>query len=75
MLTDKLSANVGPVFLTYRSSQNRSIKDKITEITALTQADTHVTKLMDQTEKTVEHRIWKVDPNENDFFTNEFMKV
>jgi uncharacterized protein (DUF1015 family) len=75
MLTDKLSANVGPVFLTYKSSENRSIKDRITSITTLAQADTHVTKFMDQTQKPVEHRIWKVDPSENDFFTSEFKKV
>ena len=33
MLTDIQGANVGPVFLTYRSQQNTSIQEKIKHLT------------------------------------------
>ena len=74
-LTDVQSANVGPVFLTYRANENTAIQEKIDAIAASTQPDQVVTQNQDETTNPVDHRLWKVDVRDNRFFEEEFKKV
>ena len=74
-LTDVQSANVGPVFLTYRSRENTSIQEKIRHITKTIEPDQVVTQNQDETTVPVEHKLWKVNVTENKFFEEEFKKV
>ena len=75
MLTDVQSANVGPVFLTYRNQENTSIGEKIAHIAATQEAYSSVIQKQDATDVDVEHTLWRVDESETDFFMNEFKSV
>jgi len=75
MLTDIQGANVGPVFLTYRSQENTSIQEKIKHLTEVKDPYSVVEQMQDETDVPVSHRLWKVDGSDNHFFEQEFKKV
>ena len=64
-LTDVQSANVGPVFLTYRSNANTAIQEKITCIASSSEPESVVVQNCDATTIPVNHRLWKVSTAEN----------
>ena len=75
LLTDIQGANVGPVFLTYRSQQNTAIQEKIKHLTEVMEPYCVVEQMQDETDVPVSHRLWKVDASENLFFEQEFKQV
>lgn len=74
-LIDTQSANVGPVFLTYRDGENKAISEKIEAIASEQEPYAQVTQKQDETDVDVEHTLWRVPETDNSFFTNEFKKV
>lgn len=75
LLTDIQGANVGPVFLTYRSRENTAIQEKISHLTKVVEPHCIVEQNMDETNVPVSHKLWKIDASENRFFEEEFKKV
>jgi len=75
MLTDVQSANVGPVFLTYRNRENTAISEKLEHIAATQEPYASVVQKQDATDVDVEHTLWRVDESETAFFTNEMKSV
>jgi len=75
MLTHVQSANVGPVFLTYRNDENTSIVEKMEHIVKTQEPYKTVVQNQDATDKPVSHRLWQIDTSENKFFENEFKGV
>ena len=49
-LTDVQSANVGPVFLTYRANENKAIQEKIDHIATSLKPDQVVVQNQDETD-------------------------
>jgi uncharacterized protein (DUF1015 family) len=68
-LADIRSANIGPVFLTYKGGD--AIAEKVQDIAGHTEAYGDIITESDK----VHHRFWLVDPSENRFFEEEFKKI